>query len=116
VQKNGGALRAGGCRAAGQRWENARARSSSGARRAGDDGKPVANGAISGDGGGGEVAAVTDRAAATGPRAKSKRQADGLRKFDGRVQQRMERMFGAIPHSDKATPTPRLNPFRSFGG
>jgi hypothetical protein len=34
----------------------------------------------------------------------------------GRVQQRMERMFGAITHSNKATHSPRLNPFRSLGG
>ena len=35
--------------------------------------------------------------------------------FDGRVQQRMERTFGAITLSEQATPFPRLSPFRSFG-
>jgi len=35
---------------------------------------------------------------------------------DGRVQQRMERMLGAISPSKQATATPRLDPFRSFGG
>ena len=34
----------------------------------------------------------------------------------GRVQPRMERTFGAISHSDQATPPLRLSPFRSFGG
>lgn len=37
-------------------------------------------------------------------------------RFDGRVQQRMERMFGALTRSMQTTPPPRLNPFRSFGG
>ena len=38
------------------------------------------------------------------------------RDFDGRVQQRIERTFGAITLSKQATPFPRLSPFRSFGG
>ncbi len=36
--------------------------------------------------------------------------------FSGRVQPRMERTFGAITRSNKATATPRLSPFQSFGG
>jgi len=36
--------------------------------------------------------------------------------FTGRVQQRMERTFGAITLSNMATPPPRLSPFQSFGG
>jgi hypothetical protein len=49
----------------------------------------------------------------TGSKAKGKK--DNPPQFAGRVQRRMERMFGAIPPSPKSTPTPRLNPFRSFG-
>ena len=49
----------------------------------------------------------------TGRKAKSKGTAPGS---SGRVQQRMERMFGAITLSNRATLPPRLNPFRSFGG
>ena len=36
--------------------------------------------------------------------------------FTGRVQQRMERTFGAITRQEQATPFPRLSPFRPFGG
>jgi hypothetical protein len=50
-----------------------------------------------------------------GPGSKAKGKKDGPPQFAGRVQRRMERSFGAIPPSPKSTPTPRLNPFRSFG-
>jgi len=49
----------------------------------------------------------------TGSKAKGKK--NDPPQFAGRVQRRMERMFGEIPPSPKSTPTPRLNPFRSFG-
>lgn len=37
-------------------------------------------------------------------------------KFDGRVQQRMEKTLGAITLSNKSMRSARLNPFQSFGG
>jgi len=49
----------------------------------------------------------------TGPKAKGRRV--GFRTFDGLVQQRMKRMFGAITHSFQVTAPARLNPFQSFG-
>ena len=48
--------------------------------------------------------------------AKAKGKSDDFRNFDGLVQQRMERTFGAITLSNMATPPPRLSPFQSFGG
>ncbi len=53
----------------------------------------------------------------SGSGTKSKRQGagDDFRNFPGRVQPRMERTFGAITHSYKAAPHPRLSPFQSFG-
>jgi hypothetical protein len=53
-----------------------------------------------------------------GPKAKGRRVVRRvvLRTFDGLVQQRMERMFGAATLSFQATAPSRLNPFQSFGG
>jgi hypothetical protein len=50
----------------------------------------------------------------TGPKAKGRRVV--FRTFDGLVQQRMERMFGAVTLSFQADAPSRLNPFQSFGG
>jgi hypothetical protein len=49
----------------------------------------------------------------TGPKAKGRSVV--FRTFDGLVQQRMERMFGAATHSFQADAPARLNPFQSFG-
>jgi hypothetical protein len=43
-------------------------------------------------------------------KAKGGSKADASRKLHGLVQQRMERTFGAITPSNKATPSPRLSP------
>ena len=48
--------------------------------------------------------------------AKAKGKSDNFSNFDGLVQQRMEKTFGAITLSNMATPPPRLSPFQSFGG
>ena len=47
---------------------------------------------------------------------KAKGKGAGPDEPSGRVQQRMERTFGAITHSEQATPSARLSPFQSFGG
>ena len=106
MKKNGGAPLAGCWRAVVLRRKNARARPRAGPRRVGDDEKMAVPGTAGRAAGGGQGGTVRDRAAATGTRAKSKRQGPAggggrARRFDGRVQQRMERTLGAI------TPTTR---------